>query len=107
MNEDLKVMIKKHVTLACCNEDKKCEVCKPIWQRTLILDDSLSFWFPVIGMTNKVLKKLAKSELGLLVENNTGVWYVQEQMALEVAATKKEAQVIKEICDLIRSKYKE
>lgn len=105
MNESLTVNVHKRVTLNCCNEDKKCEQCKPIWQRTMILDNLLLLWFPVIQMNNKVLKRISRSENGFLIEQETGIWFVDERMAIELAATKKEAEAIEEICNVIRRSY--
>jgi hypothetical protein len=112
MNESLCVKVVKQVTLNCCNEDKKCEVCKPVWQRTLILSESgdgilknYSLWFPVHGMTNDTLKKMAKSKNGLLIDHQSGVWYADEDMALSVAVNDTERKIINEISAMVKDAY--
>lgn len=105
MNENAKCNIKSSVILSCCKEDIKCKECMPEWQRTIVIDESGLLWFPVIGVTNKVLRKLVKSEGGMLIDRENGTWYVDEQLALEISVNKKEYENLVEMCKKIKDRY--
>ena len=105
MNEDVKCIVKSSVLLGCCPEDKPCGNCSPTWQRTIVIDDCSSCWFPVIGMTNKVLKKLVKSEFGMLIDRSNGTWYVEQGLALEIAENKQERENLLVMIERIKEKY--
>lgn len=105
MNEDVKCIVRSSVLLGCCPEDKPCGNCSPIWQRTIVIDDTISCWFPIIGITNKVLKKIAKSENGMLIDRSNGTWYVDERLALEICDDKKAQDNLLEMLNKVKEKY--
>jgi hypothetical protein len=105
MNEDIKCIVKSSVLMGCCPEETPCGSCSPKWQRTIVIDDTSSCWFPVIGMTNKVLKKIIKSEGGMLIDRANGAWYVDEKLALDIAENKKERDNLESMMEKIKEKY--
>lgn len=101
MNELKIIQAKKYVSLACCNEDKKCESCKPLWQRQLVVDNDHDVWFPLVGINNDVLRALLDEECGLVVNPENGVWLIDEHKALSIASDA-EKTIIEELCKAIR-----
>ena len=64
----------------CCTPDKKCETCTPEWRRSVIIDGNKIVWFPVQRITNEELKVMADSQGGLVINQETGVWWIDEEM---------------------------
>lgn len=109
MNEDMSAKVVGSSLLTCC-DSADCKGCRPAWQRTILVTDSdgsIGIWFPVVGMNNDALRKMAKSKQGLLVENNTGVWYMSKKMAYEVANSAKGLAHIDRISALVLKEYQE
>lgn len=109
MNEDMCVKIVGSSLLTCCDSGE-CKGCKPAWQRTIVVSDTegvVGIWFPVCGLRNDALKKMAKSKHGLLIENNTGVWYLSKKMAYDVAGTASDRAHIDRVAALVEKEYRE